>query len=120
MKKPNIGQNVSLGTDIDCINVIKPHARITIHHRTTGSIEFLIHKRSENGLSVWIHNIAVGVSINIYSPEENSFYSANMFDKVPMVATDVRIALFYQIIKQIVLDENDTTDLTLIYSNEFP
>jgi len=85
-----------------------------------GYFELLVKGYPNGNVSKYLCSLQAGDSISVKGPVAKLPYTANMKKKIGMIAGGSGITPMLQIIKQVLKDPDDKTEVTLIFGNQTP
>lgn len=107
---------VVVKAEIDGKTVIRPYTPIS-KPNAVGYFDLLV-KKYENGvMSKYIHNLKEGDTLSVKGPITKYPYKPNMKKKIGMVAGGTGITPMYQVIREVLDNPEDKTELHLVFSN---
>ncbi|CCD22422.1 cytochrome-b5 reductase NDAI_0A02640 [Naumovozyma dairenensis CBS 421] len=112
-----IGQHISIKENIDGKMIMRSYTPTSLDSDTHGQFELLVKTYPNGNISKFIGNLKIGETINACGPQGNYEYEVNCRKKLGMIAGGSGIAPMFQIMKAIYLNENDKTQVTLLYGN---
>ncbi|SMN21923.1 similar to Saccharomyces cerevisiae YIL043C CBR1 Microsomal cytochrome b reductase, not essential for viability [Maudiozyma saulgeensis] len=112
-----IGQHISIRANIDEKKFLRSYTPISLDYDAIGYFDLLIKAYPTGNISKMIGDLQIGDNIEVCGPAGAYDYTPNCRKKLGMVAGGTGITPMYQIMKAIVDDPNDTTEVSLIYGN---
>lgn len=85
-----------------------------------GYFELLVKGYPDGNVSKYLCSLQAGDSVSVKGPVAKLPYTANMKKKIGMIAGGSGITPMLQIIKEILKDPDDKTEVTLIFGNQSP
>lgn len=95
---------------------VKPYTPTTLGN-LKGSFELYIKVYPNGKVSSYLHSLKVGDIIEVKGPFQKLQYKANMKKRIGMIAGGTGITPMIQIIKQILNDKDDVTEVDLLFAN---
>lgn len=113
-----LGRHISLRTSIDGKEVRRPYTPIS-SDSCQGYFELMIKVYPEpHGLmSRHLDSMRIGDAIDVRGPLGKFSYSRNSYRRIHMLCGGTGITPMWQVFKAILDDENDRTDLSLVFAN---
>lgn len=103
-------------TDADGKDVIRPYTPIS-SNSTKGYFELIVKKYPKGKMGNHLFAMQPGEELLIKGPFEKFAYKANMWKHVGMIAGGTGIAPMYQVIRCVLENPKDKTNISLIYAN---
>lgn len=103
-------------TDVDGKDVIRPYTP-TSTDDVKGSFELLIKKYPKGKMGSHVFVMREGESLLVKGPFQKFKYAANQYTHIGMIAGGTGITPMYQIIRGVLDNPKDKTELSLIYAN---
>lgn len=113
-----IGQHIQIQAEIDGKNVMHSYTPTSLDQDSKGFFELLIKVYPNGKLSTFIDNLKLGEKIKVKGPKGFYNYKPNMLNHICMVAGGTGITPMYQIIKSILTNPIDKTNITLLYGSQ--
>jgi len=104
------------GKDEDGKVVARPYTPTSLNDEK-GKFEILIKSYPQGKVSSFLHSLKVGDSIEVKGPFPKIKYTPNMKKKIGMVAGGTGITPMLQIIKEVLKNPDDKTEISLIFAN---
>ncbi|KAF3906337.1 Flavohemoprotein [Dactylellina cionopaga] len=111
-----IGQHVTVSATIDSKEIGRSYTPIS-SDLNKGYFELLIKSYPTGNISKFIGEMRVGQTIRVKGPKGQMKYSANMVKHFGMLAGGTGITPMLQIIKAILRNPNDKTQVDLVFAN---
>lgn len=104
--------------DTDGKDVIRPFTPISMpRNEDSGDIEFLVKRYPKGKMGNHLFNLKAGDSLLIQGPYLKFSYKANQWNHVGMLAAGTGISPMYQVLQGILKNEEEKTNVSLIYGN---
>ncbi|KPI85835.1 putative Nadh-cytochrome b5 reductase [Leptomonas seymouri] len=103
-------------TDADGKDVVRPYTPIS-SNSTRGHFELLVKKYPKGKMGNYLFAMQPGEELLIKGPFEKFAYKPNMWKHVGMIAGGTGISPMYQVIRCILENPKDRTNISLIYAN---
>ncbi|GET87188.1 NADH-cytochrome b5 reductase, putative [Leishmania tarentolae] len=103
-------------TDADGKDVVRPYTPIS-SNSTKGHFELLVKKYPKGKMGNYVFSMQPGDELLIKGPFEKFSYKPNMWKHVGMIAGGTGISPMYQVIRAILENPKDKTNISLIYAN---
>ncbi|ORY02333.1 ferredoxin reductase-like protein, partial [Basidiobolus meristosporus CBS 931.73] len=111
-----IGQHISVMASVDGKEVLRSYTP-TSSDDDTGYFDLLIKTYPNGNLSRVFANLQIGDTIEVRGPKGNFTYTPGLVKSFGMIAGGTGITPMYQVIKAILKNPNDKTQINLIYAN---
>ena len=102
--------------DRDGKDVSRPYTPISRLHQK-GYFEILVKNYKNSKMGSHLHKMKVGDSIDVKGPYEKFAYKPNMFKQVGMIAGGTGITPMFQLLREVLRDKKEKTEVSLIYAN---
>lgn len=118
-----IGQHISIKAAIDSDDaeksrtVVRSYTPISLDQEAHGFFDLLVKSYPTGTISRMFGELKIGDEINVTGPQGYYDYKPNCRVKIGMIAGGTGITPMYQIIRAIYLDENDKTEVHLIFAS---
>mmetsp|Transcript_13476 Transcript_13476/g.20261 ORF Transcript_13476/g.20261 Transcript_13476/m.20261 type:complete len:284 (+) Transcript_13476:26-877(+) len=96
--------------------VARPYTPVSLNSQK-GYFELIVKRYPEGRVSSYLHSLRVGDFIEVKGPFPKLEYRPNMKRKIAMVAGGSGITPMLQIIREIVSNKHDKTEVDLLYAN---
>lgn len=103
--------------EIDGKAIIRPYTPVS-SESTRGTFDLIVKTYPQGIMSKHLYSMAVGDSVEFKGPFVKLAYTANMKAAIGMVAGGSGITPMYQVIKKVLSDPRDKTEIRLIFANE--
>ncbi|AET39409.1 cytochrome-b5 reductase Ecym_4348 [Eremothecium cymbalariae DBVPG len=113
-----IGQHISISGVINDKEVLRSYTPTSLDSDAIGYFEILIKSYPEGNISKMVAGLSIGDKIRVRGPKGFYNYKPNMYKKIGMVAGGTGISPMYQIMKAIFNNDNDKTQVFLLYGNQ--
>ena len=104
------------GNDEDGKVVARPYTPTSLNDEK-GRFEILIKTYPQGKVSSYLHSLKVGDSIEVKGPFPKIKYTPNMKKKIGLIAGGTGITPMLQIIKEVLKNPDDRTELHLVFAN---
>ncbi|PUU80532.1 hypothetical protein B9Z19DRAFT_1079142 [Tuber borchii] len=111
-----IGQHVSIAATIDGKDIVRSYTPIS-SDLDRGHFSLLIKSYPTGNISKYIANLKIGQTIRVKGPKGHFVYTPNMVRAFGMIAGGTGITPMLQIIKAILRNPEDKTQVDLIFAN---
>jgi len=111
-----IGQHVSIAANIDGKEIVRSYTP-TSSDNDRGHFSLLIKTYPTGNISKYIGNLKIGQTIRVKGPKGQFVYTPNMVHAFGMIAGGTGITPMLQIIRAIVENPEDKTQVDLIFAN---
>eukprot|EP00004_Rigifila_ramosa_P022046 TRINITY_DN5959_c0_g1_i1.p1 TRINITY_DN5959_c0_g1~~TRINITY_DN5959_c0_g1_i1.p1 ORF type:complete len:693 (+),score=171.73 TRINITY_DN5959_c0_g1_i1:100-2079(+) len=111
-----IGQHLSVKANINGVEVVQYYAPISTY-ADIGYFDLVVKLYAGGVMSGFFENLKVGEFVGFKGPEGNFRYHANMAKKIGLITGGAGITPMLRIIQTVVNDDDDDTQMTLLYSN---
>lgn len=113
-----VGQHISIRATIDEKKVMRSYTPISLDSEAKGYFELLVKSYDNGTMSKYIGELEIGDKITVCGPQGGYNYTANCRKKLGMICGGTGITPMYQILKTIVENPEDKTEVSLIYGSE--
>lgn len=113
-----IGQHIQIAAEIEGKNVMHSYTPTSLDQDSKGYFDLLIKVYPNGKLSTYIDNLKLGETIRVKGPKGFYNYQPNMLKHICMVCGGTGITPMYQIIKAILSNPEDNTQITLLYGSQ--
>ncbi|KAG5482963.1 hypothetical protein LSCM4_07172 [Leishmania orientalis] len=103
-------------TDADGKDVVRPYTPIS-SNSTMGHFELIVKKYPKGRMGNYLFAMQPGDELLVKGPFEKFAYKANMWKHIGMIAGGTGIAPMYQVIRAVLENPKDKTNISLIYAN---
>ena len=110
------GQHIALRATIDGQSVARSYTP-TSNNTDLGRIELVVKVYEQGAMTKHLERMALGDTIEIRGPKGAMQYSRQYARHIGMIAGGTGITPMYQLIRAICDDEQDTTQVSLLYAN---
>ncbi|KAF2077777.1 hypothetical protein CYY_000898 [Polysphondylium violaceum] len=110
------GQHISLRATINGKEVYRPYTPITSDEER-GYFDLLIKVYEKGAMSTFVDNMFIGDSIDVRGPKGKFQYAANMRKSIGMLAGGTGITPMLQVVKAILKNPQDKTEISLVFAN---
>jgi len=110
------GQHISLRATINGKEVYRPYTPITSDEEK-GYFDLLIKVYEKGAMSTYVDNMFIGDSIDVRGPKGKFQYAANMRKSIGMLAGGTGITPMLQVVKAILKNPQDKTEISLVFGN---
>eukprot|EP00158_Paraphelidium_tribonemae_P001354 Partr_v1_DN24294_c0_g1_i2_m36791 putative cytochrome b5 reductase len=111
-----IGQHVSCRATVEGKEVMRSYTPTSLH-TDRGFFDLLIKTYPNGALSAHFSRLVVGDTVDIRGPKGNFNYTANMCRALGMIAGGTGITPMLQIIRAILSNPADKTEVSLVFAN---
>jgi len=111
-----IGQHLSLKAIVDGKEIFRSYTPVSSDDEL-GYFDLLIKVYEKGAMSKYIDNLKVGDYLDVRGPKGLFVYRANMLRAIGMVAGGTGITPMLQIIRAIVKNPEDKTEVSLVFAN---
>eukprot|EP01132_Coremiostelium_polycephalum_P003165 gene3165-3963_t len=111
-----IGQHISIRANIAGKEVYRPYTPIS-SDEDLGYFDLMIKVYEKGAMSGYIDKLFLGDSIEVRGPKGQFNYTPNMFKKIGMLAGGTGITPMLQVVKAILKNPQDKTEVSLIFGN---
>ncbi|EGC38825.1 hypothetical protein DICPUDRAFT_91353 [Dictyostelium purpureum] len=111
-----IGQHISLRAVVGGKEVYRPYTPISSDEER-GYFDLLIKVYEKGAMSGYVDNMFIGDSIEVKGPKGKFNYTANMRKHIGMLAGGTGITPMLQVIKAILKNPEDKTQISLVFGN---
>ncbi|KAJ9126969.1 NADH-cytochrome b5 reductase [Naganishia onofrii] len=112
-----IGQHISVSAEIDGKNIVRSYTPTTLDGEDPGRFHLLVKAYEKGNISRYLSLLTVGQEVKVKGPKGKFVYDRDLADHFLMIAGGTGITPMYQIIKASLADEEDKTEMRLIYAN---
>lgn len=110
------GQHVAIKGTIDEHTVVRSYTPIS-NNRDLGRLELLIKVYPDGKMGNFLKNMAEGTTIEVRGPKGAMKYRRDMSKRIGMIGGGTGITPLFQVIRKVCEDENDNTQIDLLYGN---
>jgi len=114
-----IGQHLSLKATVDGKEIYRSYTPVSSDD-DLGHFDLLIKVYEKGAMSKYIDNLKVGDDLDVRGPKGLFVYRANMLRAIGMIAGGTGITPMLQVIRAIVKNPDDKTEVSLIFANVAP
>lgn len=100
-------------------DVIRPYTPVSTPD-TVGHFDLMIKRYEQGNMSKHIHSLKVGDKLLVKGPIAKYPYKANMKKRIAMIAGGTGITPMYQVIRNVLGNPEDKTEVYLLYGNVTP
>lgn len=111
-----IGKHISVAATIEGKEVVRSYTPVSAHDQE-GYFELLVKVYEKGNISKHIDLKNIGETVDVRGPKGFFDYTPNMVKKFGMIAGGSGITPMYQILKAILTNKQDQTQVDLIYAN---
>eukprot|EP00892_Ulva_mutabilis_P002603 jgi/Ulvmu1/12343/UM089_0027.1 len=112
-----VGQHISFQyIDARGTPVMRSYTPVTADE-TMNYVDFVIKVYPQGKMSQHVDNLAINDTIMMRGPKGTFKYTANMKKRIGMVAGGTGITPMYQVVKDILRNPEDTTEVSLVFGN---
>jgi len=111
-----IGQHLSLKATVDGKEIFRSYTPVSSDDEI-GYFDLLIKVYEKGAMSKYIDNMKVGELLDVRGPKGLFVYKPNMLRAIGMVAGGTGVTPMLQIIRAIVKNPQDTTQVSLVFAN---
>ncbi|EAL64774.1 NADH-cytochrome b5 reductase [Dictyostelium discoideum AX4] len=111
-----IGQHISLRAVVGGKEVYRPYTPISSDEER-GYFDLLIKVYEKGAMSGYVDNMFIGDSIEVKGPKGKFNYQPNMRKSIGMLAGGTGITPMLQVIKAILKNPSDKTEISLVFGN---
>jgi len=112
-----IGQHVSLSATIDGKEIVRSYTPVSSDAVDKGYFDLLIKSYPTGNISKYVANMKVGETIKAKGPKGQMVYTPGLVRAFGMIAGGTGITPMLQIIRAILLNDEDNTRVDLIFAN---
>lgn len=112
-----IGQHVSLAATIDGKEIVRSYTPVSSDAIDKGYFDLLIKSYPTGNISKYVANLKVGETIKVKGPKGQMVYSPGLVRHFGMIAGGTGITPMLQIIRAILMNDDDNTKVNLIFAN---
>jgi len=112
-----IGQHVSLSAAIDGKEIVRSYTPVSSDAADKGYFDLLIKSYPTGNISKYVANLKVGETIKVKGPKGQMVYTPGLVRAFGMIAGGTGITPMLQIIRAILMNEEDATRVDLIFAN---
>lgn len=113
-----IGQHIQIAAEIDGKTVMHSYTPTSLDMDSKGYFDLLIKVYPDGKLSSYIDRLKLGETIKVKGPKGFYKYEPNSVKNLAMVAGGTGITPMYQIIKAVLSNPQDKTQITLLYGSQ--
>ncbi|KAH6917208.1 NADH-cytochrome b5 reductase [Coprinopsis sp. MPI-PUGE-AT-0042] len=111
-----IGQHIAVSAEINGKTIIRNYTPVSLDDER-GSFDLLIKTYEKGNISRHVTTLKPGNTLKVKGPKGNFKYEANLVSHLGMIAGGTGIAPMIQIIRGVLRNPMDSTNITLIYAN---
>ncbi|KAF8466677.1 hypothetical protein BDZ91DRAFT_848794 [Kalaharituber pfeilii] len=112
-----IGQHVSICATIDNKEIIRSYTPVSSDAVDRGHFDLLIKSYPTGNISKYIANLKIGETIKVKGPKGQMVYRPGLVRAFGMIAGGTGITPMLQIIRAILMNDEDNTKVDLIFAN---
>ncbi|KAJ5469402.1 NADH-cytochrome b5 reductase 1 [Penicillium diatomitis] len=111
-----IGQHVALKAEVNGTTVTRSYTP-TSNNLDRGRVELVVKCYPDGLMSQYLAGLEIGDRVPFRGPKGSMKYTKDMATHIGMVAGGTGITPMYQLIRAICENDNDTTQISLVYAN---
>lgn len=111
-----IGQHISVSADINGKNIVRSYTPIS-RQNARGRFELIIKTYEKGNISRHVASLKIGDTLRVKGPKGNFKYTPGLTAHLGMIAGGTGLAPMIQIVRAILQNPPDRTNITLIYAN---
>jgi cytochrome-b5 reductase len=114
----NVASCLVVRATVDGKSVVRPYTPVSLNHQR-GYVDLLIKTYPAPGgqMSRHIEQLAPGDELEMKGPFKKVEYKANMHKKIGMIAGGTGITPMLQVIREVLSNPNDRTEIRLVFAN---
>ena len=112
-----IGQHVSISATIDGKEFVRSYTPVSSDAVDRGYFDLLIKSYPTGNISKYISNLKIGEAIKVKGPKGQMTYHPGLVRAFGMIAGGTGITPMLQIIRAILMNDEDNTRVNLIFAN---